>query len=86
VKFTVSSDERILRRVLINMVKNALEASDSGEKVRLNCYIEDNLAVYTVWNEAVISDDVKSQIWQRSFSTKGPSRCIGTYSMKIFTE
>ena len=30
--------------------------------------------------------DVKLQIFQRSFSTKGIGRGIGTYSMKLITE
>lgn len=31
-------------------------------------------------------DEVKLQIFQRSFSTKGRGRGIGTYSIKLFTE
>ncbi len=34
----------------------------------------------------VMADDVRLQIFQRSFSTKGGGRGIGTYSMKLLTE
>ena len=31
-------------------------------------------------------DEVKAQIFERSFSTKGRGRGIGTYSIKLLTE
>ncbi len=37
-------------------------------------------------NPAVIPDEVKYQIFNRSFSTKGAGRGIGTYSVKLLTE
>jgi len=40
-----------------------------------------------VWNEGVIPESVKLQIFQRSFSTKANAgRGIGTYSVKLFVE
>jgi sensor histidine kinase regulating citrate/malate metabolism len=33
-----------------------------------------------------IPEDVRLQIFQRSFSTKGSGRGLGTYSMKLFGE
>lgn len=84
--FEVHTDRPLLRRVLLNMTKNGLEASKNGEKVKLNCFIEGEEIVFSVWNSAAMSDEVLSQIWQRSYSTKGENRGIGTYSMKLFTE
>ncbi len=85
-RFTIETDERLLRRVLINMTRNALEASEEGDQIRMKCGISGNWAEFSVWNREVMKPEVKAQLWQRSFSTKGPSRGIGTYSMKIFTE
>jgi len=34
----------------------------------------------------VIDKKVKLQIFQRSFSTKGSNRGVGTYSIKLFVE
>jgi sensor histidine kinase regulating citrate/malate metabolism len=39
-----------------------------------------------VHNQGFIPKDVQLQIFQRSFSTKGEGRGIGTYSMKLLGE
>ncbi|MGE4498498.1 MAG: ATP-binding protein [Deferribacterales bacterium] len=80
------TDKTILRRVLGNMIKNALEASLEGEKVITGCYRKDNSAVFFVHNKGFMPKDVQLQVFQRSFSTKGKGRGLGTYSIKLLTE
>ena len=82
-----TSDGVLLNRVLVNMLKNALEASDEGSVVEIGStmYGFDKLRFW-VKNENLIPEEVKSQIFQRSFSTKGKGRGIGTYSVKLFGE
>lgn len=85
------SDFTLLRRVLTNMVKNALEASPRGGTVRMSCAAERGLdgrdmIRFAVANSGRMSDEVKAQVFQRSFSTKGHSRGLGTYSIKLLTE
>lgn len=80
------ADDTILKRVIINMLKNALEASSEGEAVDVSSYKSDNRVVFSVRNNSVIPEEVQKQIFQRSFSTKGSNRGLGTYSMKILTE
>ncbi|MBZ0275423.1 MAG: GHKL domain-containing protein [Anaerolineae bacterium] len=80
------TDPVLLRRILGNMVKNALEACLVGQTVTLSSKLNANSIEFTVHNPAVIPDDVQLQIFQRSFSTKGPGRGLGTYSMKLLTE
>jgi signal transduction histidine kinase len=80
------SDRRLLLRVLGNMVKNALEASEPGDTVVLSCSREDGTVTFSVHNPTFIPRNVQLQIFQRSFTTKGPGRGIGTYSMKLLTE
>ena len=80
------TDRTLLRRVVGNMTKNALEASKSGETVSLGCDREDNGIAFWVHNPAVMPQDVQLQIFQRSFSTKGAGRGLGTYSIKLLTE
>jgi light-regulated signal transduction histidine kinase (bacteriophytochrome) len=78
------SDIRLLRRVLINMVKNALEAVAPGTTVKLYFDRIKDAPVFSVWNPGKISDDVAKQIFQRSFTTKGElGRGVGTYSMRL---
>jgi hypothetical protein len=80
------SDRRILQRILGNMLKNALEASNSGEAVTLRCFENDGKVFFEVNNKAFIPYDVQMQIFSRSFSTKGKNRGLGTYSVKILSE
>jgi signal transduction histidine kinase len=83
---TLRSDPGLLRRVILNMLKNALEASAPGEEVILAIEKKDGGTEISVHNPAYIPREYQLQIFQRSFSTKGGGRGIGTYSMKILTE
>lgn len=82
----LSSDPTLLRRVLGNMIKNALEASQAGELVTLGCLARAGRVVFWVHNPGVISPEARLQIFQRSFSTKGAGRGLGTYSIKLLGE
>jgi signal transduction histidine kinase len=84
---TIQTDRRLLRRVLSNMLKNGLEATDPGQTVTLSCTESGDSAAFTVHNREVMPLDVQLQIFQRSFSTKGEAgRGIGTYSIKLLGE
>lgn len=82
----IVTDNTLLTRVLINLTKNALEASKIGQTVTLNANSVDGGVVFTVHNQTVMPESVQMQIFQRSFSTKGKNRGIGTYSIKLLTE
>ncbi len=80
------SDPVILRKIINNMVKNALEASDPGESISLNVQKSGDKIRFSVHNSAFMTPEVEMQVFMRSFSTKGVQRGLGTYSMKIFGE
>lgn len=82
----IATDKVLLRRILRNMVKNALEATPHGEAVRIACTQGRFSIIFSVHNPGCIPRSVQLQIFQRSFSTKGKGRGIGTYSMKLFGE
>lgn len=83
---TIETDRVLLQRILINMIKNALEATPVGGSITASVWNKENHVIYTVHNDAVIPRDYQLQIFQRSFSTKGGGRGIGTYSIKMLTE
>lgn len=87
-KDEIVTDVGLLERILINMVKNALEATEPGQTVRV--WFErrpDGSPVFSVNNPGEIPEPVALHIFQRSFSTKPErGRGIGTYSMKLFGE
>ncbi len=80
------NDFTLLGRVLGNLVKNALEASTPGQTVTLLCLQEDDRVAFHVHNVTVIPRHVQQQLFQRSFSTKGNGRGLGTYSIKLLSE
>ncbi len=80
------SDRVLLLRVLCNLIKNALEASWAGQTVTTGCAATDGTVEFWVHNEAHMPRDVQLQIFQRSFSTKGSGRGLGTYSVRLLTE
>jgi signal transduction histidine kinase len=82
----LETDERLLSRVLGNLVKNALEASRPGDRVTLAA-CNDGGVILSVHNQAVMPEVVQAQVFQRLFSTKeGSGRGLGTYSVKLLTE
>jgi signal transduction histidine kinase len=85
-KMTFLTDPALLGRVLMNLLKNALEASATGDEVRLGSRVVGDRVEFFVWNGAAIPPAVRLQIFQRSFSTKGVGRGTGTYSVRLLTE
>lgn len=82
----IRSDPALLRRVVGNLVKNALEATAAGETVTLSGSTDGDRLRIDIHNPSVIPDEVRFQVFNRSFSTKGVGRGIGTYSVKLLTE
>ncbi len=84
---SVDTDAVLLGRVLGNMIKNACEASVPDETITIGFECLNDLAVrFSVHNPAVMPREVQLQIFQRSFSTKGDGRGLGTYSIKLIVE
>jgi signal transduction histidine kinase len=83
---TIESDPSILRRVLRNMLMNALEASHPDETIEVGCRDHGDEVEFWVHNPGVMPEPVRLQIFQRSFSTKGAGRGLGTYSIKLLSE
>lgn len=85
-RLLLETDARLLRRVILNLLKNAVEAPNCGGKIRVGAAAEGHEVLLWVANPAVMPEEVRQQIFQRSFSTKGKGRGVGTYSMKLLLE
>jgi signal transduction histidine kinase len=84
--FVLTTDRTLLYRVLHNMVKNAVEASSAHDVVTIHCTQEGTSGMFSVHNPVFMPRPTQLQVFQRSFSTKGTGRGIGTYCMKLFGE
>lgn len=86
-RIRIRTDPFLLERVLVNMVKNAFEASLPGAEVSVMCTARPDAVEFAVHNPGYIEPRVSAHVFQRSFSTKpGVGRGLGTYSMKLFGE
>jgi signal transduction histidine kinase len=123
-----TSDSALLSRVLINMIKNAVEASSGKDVVTVGAAIRDGSEIkrgaansheaaikegtvnrhgtaimdgtafngeavtrdeklrFWVHNPGFIPKETQLQIFERSFTTKGRGRGLGTFSMKLLGE
>lgn len=86
-------DAGLLLRVLVNMVRNALEATAPGGSVRLRACAEPSAlggrggVRFSVHNPGAIPPEVQHHIFVRSFTTKHErGHGLGTYSMKLLGE
>jgi len=82
----MKSDPVLLRRVLGNTLKNALEACHPGDRVTVGLQVRGDRIRFRVNNPGLMPREVQLQVFQRSFSTKAADRGTGTYSMKLLTE
>lgn len=80
------SDATLLGRVLGNMVKNALEATPRGGVVTVGSREIEGEVEFWVHNPGTIPGPARLQIFQRSYSTRGAGRGLGTYSMRLLSE
>jgi signal transduction histidine kinase len=71
---------------MINLLKNALEATPVHGSVEVGVDSNSDTIRFWVKNDQVIPEDIQAQLFQRSFSTKGTGRGIGTYSIRLLAE
>lgn len=81
----ITTDQTLLGRILGNMVKNAIEAVPENSTITLGCIVDGKKVNFWVHNPGFIPRKIQLQIFNRSFSTKGHGRGLGTYSMKLLS-
>ena len=82
----LATDAVLLKRVLGNLVKNALEASNPGDTVTMT-FGRHDVAWFEVHNATVMPASAQLKVFQRSFSTKAAhGRGLGTYGSRLIVE
>jgi len=85
-QYKLVGDKVLLKRILGNMIKNALEVNIANDCITLKCEKHNEKTRFCVHNNSFVPVQVQSQLFKRFYSTKGTGRGIGTYSMKLFGE
>lgn len=76
-----------LRRVIINMVKNAFEAMPEGGVIKVRCYTQKQSAFIEIEDDGIgISEEDKSKIFVPNFSTKSSGTGLGLAICKKIIE
>lgn len=82
----IRTDRCLAGRIIGNMLKNAIEATQEGGAISVRCAGQNGAATVTISNPGHMPKHVQMQLFKRSFSTKGEGRGVGTYSMKLLGE
>ncbi len=86
-QFTFVSDDALVKRILGNMLKNALEASPEGTVVTIGFRRHgESEILLSVHNASFMDRAVQVQVFRRYFSTKGEGRGLGTWGMRLLAE
>ncbi|MDP7649981.1 MAG: ATP-binding protein, partial [Candidatus Thalassarchaeaceae archaeon] len=80
--------ERALHKLVLgHLVQNALEASTKqGDVVTLGSALGSTTVEIWVHNPGEMPREVQLQLFQRSFTTKGEGRGLGTYMIRLLSE
>ena len=80
-------DATLLVRVIVNMVRNALEAVPKGSTIQIKFRDSPESHRFEVTNPGEMSPEVIPRVFEKHFSTKrGNGRGIGTWGMRLFGE
>jgi PAS domain S-box-containing protein len=83
----IVADPEMLKRILSNLVTNALQAMPNGGKIRIHAYQESGNTVITVQDTGGgIPEDVKPKLFTPLFTTKSKGQGFGLAVVKRMTE
>ncbi|UYP44140.1 hypothetical protein NEF87_000425 [Candidatus Lokiarchaeum ossiferum] len=82
----LSTDKVLLRRTILNLLKNAYEECKMKDIIQIRCFNQDNDVIFWVQSPTLISQSIKNNLFEYGVSTKGKGRGIGLYSSKLFVE
>jgi signal transduction histidine kinase len=83
---SIVTDERLMVRVLVNMVQNAIEATPVGEHVTIRVEASSQGYRFIVGNPGEVPPEVARKLFRAKCSTKGEFRGLGTHALRIFGE
>jgi nitrogen-specific signal transduction histidine kinase len=83
---SIVTDERLLVRVLVNLVQNAVEATPVRGTVSIAAVQISKGYRFVVSNPGEISKEVAQRLLHVGYSTKGAGRGLGSHAVRLFGE
>lgn len=80
---TIYTDKTLLRRILINLLKNALEESKPDQTVTVKVVQQERVSAISIHNDEPMPEYIKRNIFEKGHSKKGLGRGFGTYGSKL---
>lgn len=77
------TDRVIVHRILVNLLKNALEATQAGGTIGIRVRNTSAWWDISISNPGVMPAEVQRNMFRRAFSTKGAGRGLGTHSVRL---
>jgi len=86
-RFVVAGEEPLLQTLLVNLVKNALEAAPDGTDVKVDLGGDESRAAISVRNLGVVPPEIRGRFF-RKYVTAGKSRGtgLGAYSARMIAQ
>ena len=85
--FFVTSDRNIIRRILSNLIVNAIQAMPTGGKISLSSFREEGNILIIVEDTGVgIPEDIKPKLFSPMFTTKAKGQGLGLAVVKRLIE
>lgn len=77
----------MVRMTLMNLLKNALEASQDNSKISIRFQLQAKSSVCEINNQGLVPEPVKERFFEK-YSTHGKAEGngLGTYTAKLLTE
>ena len=84
---TFKTDATYLKRIMANLISNAIQAMPQGGKLTIKAYREENMMTISVEDTGVgIEDKDKPQLFKPLFTTKAKGQGLGLAVVKRFVE
>ncbi len=84
---TINSDRTVIRRVLTNLIVNAIQAMPNGGKLSLSSYKKDSIVSIVVEDNGVgIPEEIKPKMFSPMLTTKAKGQGLGLAVVKRLVE
>lgn len=83
----IQGEDSMVRMTLMNLLKNALEASQDNSKISIRFQLQAKSSVCEINNQGLVPEPVKERFFEK-YSTHGKAEGngLGTYTAKLLTE